>query len=64
MTKIFCDCCKREIGHTEPKYSIEISKGYTTEHKLTDVCDDCYSRFRDIIDNAEWMRCMPSSVTL
>ena len=56
MKKYFCDCCKREIRYTEPRYSIEIKKGLDTEHILEDVCSDCYDHFNSIINNAERWR--------
>ena len=53
MKILYCDCCKRKIYETERKYSIEIKRGNDKEHILDDVCEDCYDRFRNIIDNAE-----------
>ena len=53
MKVIYCDCCKRKISDTEKVYSIEIKCGNDKEHILDDVCEDCYDRFRNIMDNAE-----------
>ena len=53
MKVIYCDCCKRKISDAEKVYSIEIKCGYDKEHILDDVCEDCYDRFKNIIDNAE-----------
>ena len=50
---IYCDCCKRKISDAEKVYSIEIKCGNDKEHILDDVCENCYDRFRNIIDNAE-----------
>lgn len=56
MKRIYCDCCKFEIPSFEPKYSIEIKRENDDEHILEDVCQDCYERFRNIINNAERWR--------
>lgn len=53
MKVIYCDCCKRKISDAEKVYSIEIKCGNDKEHILDDVCENCYDRFRNIIDNAE-----------
>lgn len=56
MKRIYCDCCKRQIGDCEQHYSIEIKHGNDIEHILEDVCEDCYERFEGIIENAERWR--------
>ena len=57
MKVLYCDCCKRKISEAEQKYSVEINCGRDKEHILSDVCEDCYYRFKIIIDNAEkWRR--------
>ena len=56
MMKLYCDCCKREIDTIEPNYSIEIKKYNTMEIILGDVCEDCFRRFTNIIENAEKWR--------
>ena len=57
MRKIFCDCCKREIGDVEPLFSMEITKGYQNKDiYVQDMCVDCYGRIKDIVDNAEHRR--------
>lgn len=56
MKTVYCDCCKRQITNFEPIYSIEIKRGNDDEHILEDVCQDCYERFRNVIDNAERWR--------
>lgn len=53
MKILYCDCCKRKISDVEKKYFIEIKCRNDKEHILDDVCEDCYDRFRNIIDNAE-----------
>lgn len=53
MKVIYCDCCKRKISDAEKVYSIEIKCGNDMEYILDDVCEDCYDRFRNIINNAE-----------
>ena len=53
MKVIYCDCCKRKISDAEKVYSLEIKCGNDKEHILDDVCEDCYDRFKNIIDNAE-----------
>ena len=53
MKVIYCDCCKRKISDAEKVFSIEIKCGNDKEYILDDVCEDCYDRFRNIIDNAE-----------
>ncbi len=49
-----CDCCKSFIRDTEPTYRIEISRHGFPEHIFERVCSDCYSRFKAVIDNAEF----------
>ena len=56
MKVLYCDCCKRKIGDCEQVYSIEIKHGNDKEFILDDVCDECYGKFRDIIENAEKWR--------
>lgn len=56
MKVLYCDCCKRKISEAEQKYSIEIKCGNDKEYILDDVCEDCYERFRNIIENAEKWR--------
>jgi hypothetical protein len=56
MKKFICDCCKREIRSTEMKSSVEIKRGNDTEYRLDDICEDCFDRFRSIIENAEKWR--------
>ena len=53
MKVLYCDCCKRKIGVYEQVYSIEIKHGVDNEFILDDVCDECYEKFKDIIENAE-----------
>ena len=56
MKVVYCDCCKVKITDVEQRFSIEIKNGNDKEHILDDVCEDCYSRFKSIIDNAERWR--------
>lgn len=56
MKVLYCDCCKRKISDIEKVYSIEIKCGNDIEHILNDICEDCYSRIKGIIDNAEKWR--------
>ena len=37
-------------------YSIEIKHGVDNEFILDDVCDECYEKLKDIIENAERWR--------
>jgi hypothetical protein len=53
-----CEYCKRKIGSVEPLYSIDISRGNDLEIKFKSVCQDCYARLLNIIDNAEKWRKM------
>ena len=53
MKVLYCDCCKRKIRDCEQVYSIGIKHGTDKEFILDDVCDECYGKFRDIIENAE-----------
>ena len=56
MKITYCDCCGIKITEAEQRYSIEIMKGCDKEHILEDVCYDCYSRIKSIIDNARKWR--------
>ena len=56
MKVLYCDCCKRKIGDYEQVYSIEIKHGVDNEFILDDVCDECYEKFKDNIENAERWR--------
>ena len=56
MKVVYCDCCKVKITEVEQRFSIEIKNGNDKEHILDDICEDCYSRFKSIIDNAERWR--------
>lgn len=53
MRVAYCDCCKAKIGTYEKIYSLEIKQGNDKEIVLDDVCEDCFDRFKSIIDNAE-----------
>ena len=56
MKVTYCDCCGVKLSEVEQRYSIEIKKGGDKEHILDDVCEDCYSRIKSIIDNARKWR--------
>lgn len=56
MRVAYCDCCKRKIGIYEKIYSLEIKRGNDSEFILDDVCEDCFDRFKGIINNAERWR--------
>jgi len=56
MKVLYCDCCKHKIGEYEQVYSVEIKHSNDKEYILDDVCDECYGRFIDIIENAEKWR--------
>ena len=56
MRKIYCDCCQREIKNVEQMFSMEIKKGQDKEIVFEDMCIDCYSSIRVVINNAQfWM---------
>lgn len=56
MRVAYCDCCKGKIGTYEKIYSLQIKHGNDDEFILEDVCEDCFDRFKGIIENAEKWR--------
>lgn len=50
MRRVYCDCCQREIRGGEQIFSAEIKRGHDEEIILNDMCVDCYTDIRRIVD--------------
>lgn len=56
MTKTFCDCCERQIGSAEKRFSLEITSSGCKEIYIPDMCVDCYKSIEKLIVNAKFFR--------
>lgn len=63
MRKIYCDCCRREVRGTEQLFSMEIKRGSDKEIVIEDMCDYCYEKVKNVVNNAQmWMLSNKSNI--